>query len=147
MPDKTTVRKARADARAGKSASTQAGEFVKAEIEKIRHGVHGARSAKQAIAIGLSEARRAGIKVRPGRNASSRVKTQAKRDEARSKSPRPTNRKRSRATLSALRKEPRSTVSKKAMSNQSRSAAARRSHASRSAAAKKAAATRKRNRR
>jgi len=147
MPDKSTIKKARADARAGKSASTQAGEFVKAEIEKIRHGAHGARSAKQAIAIGLSEARRAGVKVRPGRKASPRVKAQAKRDEARSKNPRPTSRKRSRATLSALRKEPRNTVSKKAMSKQARSAAARRSSASRSRAAKKAAATRKRARR
>jgi|GEM_PF-5110738 len=71
MPDKSTIRKARADARAGKSASTQAGEFVKAEIDKIRSGVHGARSAKQAIAIGLSEARRSGVKVKSGRNASS----------------------------------------------------------------------------
>ena len=60
MPDKETIRKARADKRAGKSPSTQAGEFVHDEIDKIRHGEHGARSAKQAIAIGLSEARRAG---------------------------------------------------------------------------------------
>jgi len=147
MPDKSTIRKARADARAGKSASTQAGEFVKAEIDKIRSGVHGARSAKQAIAIGLSEARRSGVKVKSGRNASSRVRAQAKRDESRAQHPRATNKKRSRASLNALRKEPRSTVSKSSLSKQARSAAARRSSSSRSATAKKAAATRKRTKR
>jgi len=147
MPDKSTIRKARADARSGKSASTQAGEFVKAEIEKVRHGVHGARSAKQAIAIGLSEARRAGIKVKTGRNASPRVRAQAKRDEARSKDPRPTNPKRSGATLTALKREPSKTVSKSALSKQARAAAKRRGPASRSTAARKAAATRKRSRR
>jgi hypothetical protein len=141
------MRKARADARSGKSTSTQAGEFVKAEIDKIRHGIHGARSAKQAIATGLSEARRAGIKVKTGRNASSVERAQAKRDEARSENPRPTSRKRSRATLSALRREPHNTVSKRALSKQTRSAASRRSASSRSAAAKKAAATRKRTQR
>jgi hypothetical protein len=63
MPDKRTIEKAREDKREGKSAMTQAGEFVKEQIDKIRRGVHGARSTKQAIAIGLSEARRAGKKV------------------------------------------------------------------------------------
>src|ERR1700721_4791626 len=65
MPDKRTIEKAREDKREGKSASTQAGEFVRAEIDKIRHGEHGARSARQAIAIGLSEARRAGVDLPP----------------------------------------------------------------------------------
>src|SRR5437868_8360302 len=65
MPTKRTIEKARQDKREGKSASTQAGEFVHAEIDKIRHGEHGARSAKQAIAIGLSEARRAGVELPP----------------------------------------------------------------------------------
>ena len=60
MPDKRTIEKARRDKREGKAPSTQAGEFVREEIDKIRHGEHGARSTKQVIAIGLSEARRAG---------------------------------------------------------------------------------------
>src|ERR1700722_20101819 len=65
MPLKRTIDKAQRDKREGKSASTQAGEFVREEIDKIRHGQHGARSAKQAIAIGLSEARRAGVDLPP----------------------------------------------------------------------------------
>src|SRR6185312_7373248 len=65
MPRKQTIKRARQDAREGKSPSTQAGEFVRDEIDKIRHGEHGARSTKQAIAIGLSEARRAGVKLPP----------------------------------------------------------------------------------
>ena len=68
MPDKRTTEKARADKRAGKSASTQAGEFVREEMHKIRRGAHGARSPQQAIAIGLSEARRSGGKVPPNPN-------------------------------------------------------------------------------
>jgi Family of unknown function (DUF6496) len=67
MPRKQTIRKAMEDKRAGKSASTQAGEFVREEINKIRHGEHGARSPQQAIAIGLSEARRAGVALPPPR--------------------------------------------------------------------------------
>ena len=63
MPKKETIERMRRDKRAGKSASTQAGEFVREEIEAIRKGEHGARSAKQAIAIGLSKARRAGVKL------------------------------------------------------------------------------------
>jgi hypothetical protein len=73
MPDKETIEKAKQDAREGKSPSTQAGEFVHAEVDKIRRGEHGARSTKQAVAIGLSEARRAGGKV-PAKKKSSRRK-------------------------------------------------------------------------
>ena len=73
MPDKKTIEKAREDKREGKSASTQAGEFVRAEIDKIRRGEHGARSPEQAIAIGLSEARRSGAKV-PRKRDSKRKK-------------------------------------------------------------------------
>src|SRR5215216_4598370 len=80
MPDKDTIRRAREDARKGKSPSTQAGEFVRDEIRDIRKGKHGARSAKQAIAIGLSKARRAGVDLPPPENASEEVKEQAKRD-------------------------------------------------------------------
>src|SRR5215510_6861787 len=75
MPDKRTIEKARADKRAGKSPSTQAGEFVRAEIEKIRRGEHGARSPQQAIAIGLSEARRAGVPLRPPRKGKAKART------------------------------------------------------------------------
>ena len=80
MPDKRTIEKAQEDKRAGKSASTQAGEFVRAEIEKIRRGEHGARSPQQAIAIGLSEARRAGVDLPPPRagRAKSRTRRSAK---------------------------------------------------------------------
>src|SRR5436853_5540785 len=75
MPDKSTIRKARRDQRQGKSSSTQAGEFVHKEIDKIRKGEHGARSAKQAIAIGLNEARRAGIGLKPPAKGKTSEKT------------------------------------------------------------------------
>src|SRR5579872_4981347 len=75
MPDKRTIEKARQDKRAGKSASTQAGEFVREEIRKIRRGKHGARSAKQAIAIGLSEARRAGVDLPPPKKGKTSART------------------------------------------------------------------------
>src|SRR5215207_5854343 len=78
MPDKRTIEKARADKRAGKSPSTQAGEFVRAEIEKIRRGEHGVRSPEQAIAIGLSEARRAGIKLPPPKRGRASAATRKK---------------------------------------------------------------------
>src|SRR5579871_4064874 len=82
MPEKETLERAREDAREGKSPSTQAGEFVREEMEHIRRGKHGAKSTKQAIAIGLSKARRAGVKLRPPKKgkASSRTRVQAKRD-------------------------------------------------------------------
>ena len=72
MPDKKTIQRARADKRAGKSASTQAGEFVKREIDRIREGEHGAKNARQAIAIGLSEARRAGVEIADKRSSPKR---------------------------------------------------------------------------
>ena len=80
MPDKTTIEKAKQDKAEGKSPSTQAGEFVHDEIRKIRKGKHGARSAKQAIAIGLSEARRAGVKLPPPKTGGEELKKKAKRD-------------------------------------------------------------------
>jgi Family of unknown function (DUF6496) len=150
MPEEDTIDRARKDAREGKSASTQAGEFVREEMEHIREGKHGARSAKQAIAIGLSKARRAGVKLPPPKKGSTskRVRRQAKRDLTKGSSvkkgkPSPT---RSRAAKKALKREPRSAASHRALSRQAHSAARRRSKADRSAAAKKAAATRKRNR-
>src|SRR5882724_1302902 len=146
MPEKDTVERAAEDKAEGKSPSTQAGEFVHEEIEHIREGKHGARSTKQAIAIGLSKARRAGVKLPPPRKgeASKETREQAKRDVKKGKAAKKKpSAKRSRATLKALKREGRSAASKKALSRQARSAAAKRSAASRSRSAKKAAATRK----
>lgn len=80
MPDRETIERAHEDAREGKSPSTQAGEFVREEMEHVREGKHGARSTKQAIAIGLSKARRAGVKLPASKRSSKRTKKQAKRD-------------------------------------------------------------------
>ena len=147
MPEKETLERAQEDKREGKSPSTQAGEFVHEEIEHVREGKHGARSTKQAIAIGLSKARRAGVKLAPPKKgqASKRTQEQAKRDvkkgqKAAKKKP---SAKRSRAVSRALKREGHTAASKTALSRQARSAAAKRSAASRSRSAKKAAATRK----
>src|SRR5204863_3050525 len=133
----TTIKKAEKDKAEGKSPSTQAGEFVHDEIDKIRKGKHGARSAKQAIAIGLSEARRAGVKLPPPKNASEEVKKKAQRDTEKAESHEPVSRKRSIARTKALKKEQTSTVSKAALSKQVRSAAKKRTASELSAAAKK----------
>ena len=143
MPEQETIERAREDAREGKSPSTQAGEFVREEMEHIREGKHGARSAKQAIAIGLSKARRAGVKLPPPKRGSARTKKQAARDSRKAGSRRKPSRTRSRAVRKALKREPRRAASHMALSRQARSAA-RRPKASRSSAARKAA--RKRNR-
>ena len=149
MPEKETLERAGEDKREGKAASTQAGEFVKEEIEHVREGKHGARSTKQAIAIGLSKARRAGEKLAPPKKgkASKKTRQQAARDLRKGKSANKGKKsaKRSRATSRALKREGHSAASKKALSRQARSAAAKRSAASRSRSAKKAAATRKKN--
>ena len=145
MPRKATIRKAKADKRAGKSASTQAGEFVREEIDRIRHGKHGARSPQQAIAIGLSEARRAGIDLPPPRKGKAKKSTRRSAEYAyEAGQGKRTTRRRprvARAVKKVLRKEPRSTVSRSALSKQAKRAADRRSAASRSAAARKAART------
>jgi len=146
MPEQETIERAQEDEREGKSPSTQAGEFVREEMEHIREGKHGARSAKQAIAIGLSKARRAGVKLPPPKRGSARMKKQAARDSRRAKSRRKPSRKRSRAARKVLKREPRSAASHRALSRQARSAAGRRTKASRSRAAKKAARTRQRKR-
>lgn len=142
------MERARDDKREGKSPSTQAGEFVREEMEHIRQGEHGARSPEQAIAIALSKARRAGVKLPPPKRGKSRTKRQAKRDLAKGRSGRgrKPSRKRSRATKRALKRESRRSASKKVLSRHAKRAAARRSAQSRSAAAKKAAQTRKRRR-
>jgi hypothetical protein len=146
MPEKETLERAQEDKREGKSPSTQAGEFVREEIEHVREGKHGARSAKQAIAIGLSKARRAGVDLAPPEKgkASKQTRTQAARDVRKGKSAsKKKSAKRSRATLKALKREGHSAASKLALSRQARKAAAKRTTASRSRSAKKAAATRK----
>src|SRR6478609_1528859 len=111
MPEKAMLERAQADRRAGKSPSTQAGEFVREEIDHIRAGKHGARSAKQAIAIGLSKARRAGVAVPAPKKQSSSAATRrkARRDNAAGKHPHKPSRTRSRATTRALRREKRGT--------------------------------------
>ncbi|PYL48947.1 MAG: transcription elongation factor [Verrucomicrobia bacterium] len=146
MPEQETIERAREDAGEGKSPSTQAGEFVRDEMEHIREGKHGARSPQQAIAIGLSKARRAGVKLPPPKRGSAKIKKQAVRDLRKGKSRRQPSRRRSRAVRKALRRESRRSASQRALSRQARSAARRRSKASRSRAAKKAARTRKRKR-
>lgn len=87
MPEQETVERARRDAREGKAASTQAGEFVREEIHHVREGEHGARSAKQAIAIGLSKARRAGVKLPPPKKGTASTKTRRNAAAARTKGP------------------------------------------------------------
>ena len=145
MPEKETLERARKDKREGKAASTQAGEFVREEIEHIREGKHGARSTKQAIAIGLSKARRAGVDLPPSKGSSEETKEQAERDleKGAAGGTKKTSAKRSRATRTALKRESRSVATKRALSKQARSASKRRSAADRSRAAKKAARTRK----
>ena len=124
MPEKKTLERARKAKREGKAPTTQAGEFVREEIEHVREGKHGARSTKQAIAIGLSKARRSGVKLSPPRKgkASSRTRKQAQRDLARGKSGRKASPKRAAATRRALKREGRSAASRTALSRQARSA-------------------------
>ena len=130
MPDKQTIAAAKKDKREGKSASTQAGEFVKEEMHHVREGKHGARSARQAIAIGLSKARRAGVKLGTPKTGSSATKRQAARDSAKGEHPhRKVSATRSRATSKALKKEPHSAASHRALSRQAHRAATKRSAA------------------
>jgi hypothetical protein len=145
MPDKKTIEKAREDKRAGKSASTQAGEFVRAEIDKIRRGEHGARSPEQAIAIGLSEARRAGVDLPPPRKGKVKARTRKSAEyayEAGQHKRRTHRRPRvARAVKRVLEHEPRRTASHAALSRHAKRAAAHRTAAERSAAARKASRT------
>ena len=143
MPEKKTIERARKDAREGKSPSTQAGEFVREEIEHVREGKHGARNTKQAIAIGLSKARRAGVKLPPSKSSSEETKTRARRDLEKGESGKEkTSVRRSRATTHALKKEGHESASRSALSRQARSSARHRTSESRSRAARKAARTR-----
>jgi hypothetical protein len=151
MPEKRTIEKARKAKRAGKAPSTQAGEFVREEIEDIRRGEHGARSTRQAIAIGLSKARRAGVDLPPPRKGKAKKRTRKSAEYAyeAGQGRRKTRRlpRVARAVKQALKREPRSTASRQALSRQAKTAARRRSSGARSAAARKAARTRKRTRR
>ncbi|MER9869366.1 DUF6496 domain-containing protein [Mesorhizobium sp. M0136] len=145
MPDKKTIEKARKDKREGKSPSTQAGEFVHEEIDKIRRGEHGARSTQQAIAIGLSEARRAGVDLPPPKKGNVKESTRKSAEyayEAGQGERTPKRRPRvSKAVSKVLEHEPKSTASHEALSQQAKRAASRRTAEERSAAAKKAAET------
>jgi hypothetical protein len=145
MPDKRTIARARRDKREGKAPATQAGEFIRAEMDKIRGGEHGARSPRQAIAIGLSEARRAGVDLPPPRRgkAKRRTRKSAKYAYEAGQGKRRTRRRPrvARAVKNALKREPRSSASHSALSRQARRAAARRSGEQRSAAARKAVHT------
>ena len=150
VPEVETIERAREDAREGKSPSTQAGEFVREEMHHIREGEHGARSTKQAIAIGLSKARRAGVKLAPPKRgtASARTRQQAAREMARARKggARKVSRKRATAVRRALKREGHSAASHRALARQARSIARKRGAAQRSASARKAARTRARNR-
>jgi len=146
MPEQRTLKRARKAKQQGKSPSTQAGEFVRETIRHIRQGAHGARSTKQAIAIGLSKARRAGVKLPPPRKGvvPEETRNQAKREMARSRrngNTRPSAR-RSRATLRALRRESREAASPAALARHAHQSAMKKSTAERRAAARKAAQTR-----
>lgn len=144
MPEKTTIKRAREDKREGKSPSTQAGEFVREEMEHIRRGKHGARSPQQAIAIGLSKARRSGVKLPPPKKGttSKRTQTQAARDAAKGEHPsRKVSRKRSRAVSGALKREGQQAASRSSLSRHAHAAAEKRGSASRRQAAKKAVRT------
>jgi hypothetical protein len=143
MPERETVERAQEDAREGKSPSTQAGEFVREEIHHVREGKHGARSPQQAIAIGLSKARRAGVKLGAPKGPAS-VRKKAKQDAEAGKHPRrKTSRRRSRAVLGVLKRESKGSASRQAISRQAKKSSAKRGKRARSAAAVKAARTRK----
>ena len=144
-PEDNATARADEDRREGKAASTQAGEFVREEFHHIREGKHGARSTRQAIAIGLSKARRAGVPLRPPKKgrASAEVRRHAGRDvEKGRQSSQQVSPTRSRAVGRALKREGHAAASHTAISRQARRGAGSRTASARSAAARKAAQTR-----
>jgi hypothetical protein len=145
MPEKETLRRARRDKRAGKSASTQAGEFVREEMHHVREGKHGAKNTKQAIAIGLSKARRSGVKLQPSRNSSAATRRNAKSALKAGARHRKQSPRRSRATRKALRRQGHRAATRTALRRQALSTARRRGRRARKASARKAAQTRKRH--
>ena len=141
MPEKATIQRARRDKRAGKSASTQAGEFVREEMEHVREGKHGARSSKQAIAIGLPKARRAGVELPAPKKGQASERTRRSAERALRHPRTKPSKKRATSVRSALRREGRSAASSTALSRQSHRAARRRGTESLKAAARKAVRT------
>lgn len=144
MPDRKTLERVEEDRREGKAPSTQAGEFVREEMEHIREGKHGARSTKQAIAIGLSKARRAGVDLPPPKEGTVSKKTRrsAQRAYAAGKKGRKrVSPRRSRAVTAALRREKHAAASPKALGRQAQASARRRGAAARSSAARRAVKT------
>jgi hypothetical protein len=146
MPEKKTLRRARQAKAAGKAPSSQAGEFVREEIHHVREGKHGARSTKQAIAIGLSKARRAGVDMKPPKRGTTSEETRrsAERDYERSHTASPrraTSPTRARAAKKALKREGRAAASPRALSQHARTTAARRGASARKASARKAVRT------
>jgi hypothetical protein len=144
MPEKRTVERARRDKREGKAPTTQAGEFVREEIEHIREGKHGARSAAQAIAIGLSKARRAGVDLPPPEKGQASEETRRSAERALEAGHRPqaeVSPKRSRATTNALKREGQAAASETALARHAKAAAKERTPSERSAAARKAVRT------
>jgi|tagenome__1003787_1003787.scaffolds.fasta_scaffold20977291_4 hypothetical protein len=148
MPEQETLERAKRDAEQGKAPSTQAGEFVREEMDHIREGKHGAASPQQAIAIGLSKARRAGVKLPPPKRGSSKkVRAQAARDTAKGRSGKTkTSRGRARGSMKALKRRGSSAASHSALSRFAKRAARRRGSADRHRAARAAAKTRGRTR-
>jgi hypothetical protein len=144
MPERETLERAREDAREGKSPSTQAGEFIREEIHHVQEGKHGVHSPQQAIAIGLSKARRAGVKLKTPKGPASVRKRAAADTKAGKQHQHKVSSVRSRATEGALKKESRNTVSRKALSKQAKRASAARGRTVRHKAALKAAKTRAR---
>jgi hypothetical protein len=146
MPEQKTIERARQDRREGKAPSTQAGEFVREEMEHIREGKHGARSTKQAIAIGLSKARHAGVPLPPPKKGkvSERTRRSAERASEKGQSHRETktNPRRSRAISRVLKREGHAAASHQALARQAKRQSRKRSASERSAIAKKAARTR-----
>jgi len=143
MPERETIERAREDAREGKSPSTQAGEFVREEIHHIREGKHGAASPQQAIAIGLSKARRAGVKLAAPKGPASARQKAEQDTEAGTHPRRKISRVRSRAVSRVLNRKPKNTASRQAISRQTQQSSAKRGKRARSASANKAARTRK----
>ena len=123
MPEKATIARARRDKRQGKAPTTQAGEFVREEIHHVREGKHGARSTKQAIAIGLSKARRAGVHLPVPKSAKAPTRRSARSASSAAKRHKRRSPRRARASLRALKRESHRTVSRKALSRQAKRAA------------------------
>lgn len=143
MPEKQTVERAKKAKRRGRAPTTQAGEFVREEIHHIREGKHGARSTKQAIAIGLSKARRAGVDLKPPKKGrvSEKTRRSAERAYQAGRTGKAASSRRSVGRRRALKREGRTAASQQALSKQTRSAAQKRSRSERSAAARRAATT------